>query len=115
MAEKRRLKRRRLTCYLRVFDRNTDKIIGHLANITTEGIMLLSEKPLKVNTIFLCWMDLPAKIDDCKQIIFDAKSVWCSKDKNSELYNTGFKLTGIDPKNVELIKKLITDYEDTKS
>jgi hypothetical protein len=43
MPEKRKLKRRQLIYYLRVLDRDSGALVGRLVDITTEGVMLLSE------------------------------------------------------------------------
>ena len=39
MDERRRLKRRHLIYYLRVFNQATDQLIGHLVDLTTEGTL----------------------------------------------------------------------------
>ena len=52
MNEKRKLNRRHLIYYLRVFDRDTSILIGHLVDITAEGIMLISEDPIETDNIF---------------------------------------------------------------
>ena len=90
MAERRELKRRHLIYYLRVFDRNTDKIIGHLVDITTEGLMLISEGPLETDAIFELRMDLPSEIEGVRKMDCLAHSRWCRKDDNPDFFNTGF-------------------------
>ncbi len=45
----RKIERRYLVFYLRVFDGLSSKIIGHLVDITEEGIMLLSDSPIELN------------------------------------------------------------------
>jgi hypothetical protein len=47
MQEKRKLKRRHLIYYLRVFEKNTDTLLGYLVDITPEGIMIMSESPVE--------------------------------------------------------------------
>ncbi len=45
-SNKRQLKRVHLIYYLRIFDNNSGNNIGHLVDITTQGIMMISEKPI---------------------------------------------------------------------
>ncbi len=52
MEKKRSQKRWHLIYYLRVFDRDTNEMIGHLVNITTEGIMLISDQTIDLDKTF---------------------------------------------------------------
>ena len=109
-SDDRKLERIRLSQYLRVFDRDSGELLGQLENITMEGMMLSSVAPLEKDKVYLMWMDLPAEIDGCLQIIFDAKCVWSSEYINADLYNSGFCLTKIDDQNIALIKKITEEY-----
>ena len=110
MLERRRLRRRHLIYYLRVFDRNNDALIGHLIDITSEGAMLISEDPIETNTIFQSRMVLPEEKQGSREITFDARSVWCKKDINPDYYATGFQLLNAAPQDVEVIEWLIEKF-----
>ena len=84
MPERRRLKRRHLIYYLKVFDGDTDRLIGHMQDITTEGIMLMSEDPKETNANSQLRIDLPNEIKGKKQLRFDARSIWSKKDINPD-------------------------------
>ena len=109
MPERRKLQRRHLIYYLRVFDRNTDQLIGHLVDITPEGVMLISEDSIETDIIFQLRMVLSAKIEGSRQITFAAKSIWCKKDINPDFYDTGFQLQKVEPKDIEVIKCLVDE------
>lgn len=94
-SEKRKLERRHLIYWLRVYGKKSNQIIGHVVNITKEGIMLISEDPIETNGYFQFRMALPEEMKVSKEISFEAKSVWCKNDKNPDFYNTGFQLTKI--------------------
>ena len=110
MSEKRKLARRHLIYYLRVFDRESNELIGHLINISPQGIMIMSEEPLEINKHFKLRMDLPVDIFDKTEIEFDAESRWCKKDINPEFYDTGFAIIDLSYTDGRLIEKLIDDY-----
>ncbi len=106
----RKLKRRHLIYYLRVYDRNTGVLIGHMADITTGGVMLVSESSIKTNKDFDFKMTLPAEIAGNRDITFNASSVWCKKDVNPDFYATGFKINNIESKDAKLIETLIAFF-----
>ena len=96
--EKRQVERKYLVFYLRVFDGLGSKVIGHLVNISSNGIMLLSDFPIPVNEEYKLRMRLPHELVDKGEIIFNAISRWCRKDTNPEFYVTGFQLYDMSPK-----------------
>ena len=57
--EKRRLKRWYLVMYLRVYDRDTNELLGHIVDINKEGMRLVNDKPLPVNQIYRLRVDVP--------------------------------------------------------
>jgi len=109
VLEKRKLKRRHLIYYLRVFDRNTGDLIGHLVDITPDGILLISEHYVETNQIFQLKMVLPAEILGMEQLHFDAKSIRCQKDTNPDFYNIGFQLQKVARNHFFVIEQLIDD------
>jgi len=110
MKEQRKLQRRHLIYYLRVFNDETNEVLGHLINISPEGIMIMSEKPLETGKLFHLRMDLPADVFRKQLIEFDAESRWCRKDVNPEFYDTGFLIKNLNEEDARLIEKLIDDY-----
>lgn len=107
MNGEKRLERIQLKFYLRVFDRNTDRVAGELADITTKGIRLVSKDPFQVDVISEFWMEMPSEINEFDQIVFDAKSAWCKKDDDTHLFSTGFQLQNVDQENIDKITQLI--------
>ncbi len=110
VENRRSLERRRLTQYLRVFDKESGLLLGQLENISVEGMMLSGDKPLEEGKIYHMWMDLPSQTDEIFQITFNARNMWNSKYTNADLYNSGFKFTRISEENLDLVKRLIEEY-----
>ncbi len=114
MEEKRRLKRRHLIFYLRVFNADTNELLGYLVDITPEGIMLMSEKKIENGQRFRLKMDLPAEYSDHEHIEFEAESVWHSTDINPDFHDTGFKFSNVTVEEQQIIEDIIDDlgFED---
>lgn len=105
----RKVARRHLIYYLRVFDKDNGQMIGNLVDISTRGIMLVSDKPIDINQRFHLKMVLPETVAGSREVEFEAESRWCQNDANVDFYDTGFEL--IDPTNrfLEAVDKLVDD------
>ncbi len=90
MLERRKVRRRNSFYYLEVFEEETKNFVGRLIDITADGMMLESEKPIEVKKGYRLSMELPNSFVRKPKIIFDAKSVWCRKEGDFETYKQGF-------------------------
>lgn len=109
-ADKRDKKRRHLIYYSEVLDRDSGKLSGRLADITSTGLMLTTEKEIERDRLFHFELMLPAEIKGRDSIKFEAKSLWCKKDVNPDHFIVGFEIEAIDPEERELIADLIDSY-----
>ena len=107
--EQRRMKRRHLIYYLEAIDRETGKLIGFLVDITTRGIMLMSKTPIETGKIFQLRILLKTDLSEKKYLNFDAKSKWCEKSINTEIYDTGFELINKDISDFREIEEVIDE------
>ncbi|MHB9028686.1 MAG: PilZ domain-containing protein [Candidatus Latescibacterota bacterium] len=109
MSEKRKLHRSNLIYYLKVIDRDTDALLGHLVDITSEGIMLISEKPIPEKILYNLRLEFPHEIFGQETLDFSALSLWCRPDLNPVFHDTGFKLQDVPLEHVLTIKKLVSE------
>lgn len=107
MQDRRKLKRRHIIYYLLVFDHDTHVLLGHLVDVTTEGMLLISPQALETGRIYTLRMQLPYEISGKKEMVFRARSKWCRKDANPDFYDTGFELFDIAGEDAETIEWLI--------
>ena len=108
--QRREHKRRHLLMYLKAYDISTDKLIGRLIDITNSGLMLLTEKPIEINKIYLVKVVLPETIDGKSDITFDAKCMRCENDINSDFFDAGFQIINLDAEEESIISKLIVRF-----
>jgi hypothetical protein len=109
MPERRKVKRRHLIYYLRVFHRSTGRQVGHLVDLTPEGMMLMSERPIRVGRTLPLVMTLPSAAGEQK-VEFDATSLWTSADVNPDFYDTGFKFEKVSRRHLAQLETLIDDF-----
>lgn len=110
MPDRRKVKRRHLIYYLRVFDRATGRQLGHLVDLTPDGMMMMSERPVRVGRTIGLKMVLPGEAAREQVLEFDATSMWTSPDVNPDFYDTGFKLSKVSRRHLAQIETLIDDY-----
>lgn len=100
---KRSQKRSHLTFYYDVCDVATEKVIGKLADITTEGLLLLSTDEIEPDVSY----DLKIVADLDQPIAFSSKCRWCRIDINPDYYDIGFHVESISPDDKQRIRDLI--------
>lgn len=108
-TNKRDLKRHYLLYYLRVFNRTTGEVIGHLVDITTRGVMILRDSPIELGlhySLRLRWRNAQGKLQVAD---FDGVCRWCRPDVNPDFYGAGFQITHADEGNITAIQSLIAD------
>ncbi len=112
MQERRKFKRIHLIHYLTIFERDTNKLLGNLVDITPEGILIITEKPVEKGQVFHFRMNLPEDFTEAQELNFDVESVWCEVDINPDLFAVGYHLLNTPEEDIAIIYKLIEEYRD---
>ena len=111
IQERRKFKRRGLAYYMLVLDANTREMIGHLVDITPQGIMLDSQKPLPLENDYRLRLDTMPDVADKDYIKFTARTKWCLPDAvEPYLFDIGFSIIDISQHDAEIIKKIAEKY-----
>ncbi len=84
--------------------------MGHLADITTDGLMLISEQPLETEKLFRLRLEFPEKLYGKENFDFEARSLWCKTDLNPSFYDIGFAIQNLTPGVIQTIEQLIQVY-----
>ncbi|RPI31962.1 MAG: PilZ domain-containing protein [Chloroflexota bacterium] len=110
MEDRRKLKRRYLLFYSRVFDMKSGRLIGYLSNITPEGASLICDEPVTTDTTYRLRMDLPEEGFNRDHLMFDAKAVYCKPDVDPNFFVTGFQLQGVPNEDIDIIQRIVQEY-----
>ncbi len=110
ILERRKLSRLKLLHHLRVFDRQNFRLLGHLADIHHEGMMLISEQVQKLDQIHQIKILLPETIGSHQEIHFSAKVLWCRNYINPMFHQAGFQIEHIDPRHMQLLEMLVDRF-----
>ncbi|MGB8212980.1 MAG: PilZ domain-containing protein [Anaerolineales bacterium] len=110
MRDKRKIERRFLLYYMRVYDAATLHQIGNLVDITPRGIMVVSEHPLPEGQTTRLRMELTSEVTEKPFMEFSAHSKWCEPDIIPNMYNTGFEILDLAPEDAEIIQRIIEEF-----
>lgn len=108
-AEKRKIKRRHLIYYLQVIDREQEQVVGYMVDITTNGIMLMSEKAIEPGTVLPLKVLVQTDMTTKNYLDFDARCKWCRKSPNDISHDAGFELLNVSGTAFRDIEEIIEE------
>ncbi|MCC6260174.1 MAG: PilZ domain-containing protein [Anaerolineales bacterium] len=97
MPEKRTVPRKKFEMYMRVLDDDTQETLGHMVDISEDGLQLETSAALPVNKDYYMRVELTPELADRPFMIFLARSRWCKPGNIPFLFYTGFKIVEIMP------------------
>ncbi len=111
IQDRRRYKRRSLSYYMLISDANTEESVGHLVDITPDGLMMDCPKSLPLEKDFHLRLDTMPDVADKPFITFIARSKWCKPDViEPYLFDVGFKIVSINPHDADIIRRIADKY-----
>ena len=106
----RKLERKELSQAIAVMDTINGGVFGELVNVTTEGLMLMTDREIETQAIFQLALQLPEPIKGTNQIVLGADCLWCRRAENFYRYWAGFQIIDASDKALEQIEVLIDLY-----
>lgn len=91
MKERRTADRHNLYMYLRAFDADTDDLIGHVVDVSSGGLMLVSDAPFRPAAIHRMKVELPYTEQEERTLDLQVECRWCGPDANDDYFDAGFK------------------------
>lgn len=111
MPEKRTTPRRKFDYYLRVVDDDTQKMLGHMVQVSSIGLQLETTELINPQRDIYLRLELTAELADRPFIILLARSKWCKIDNiQPNLYHVGFAILEIMPEDQQVILDIIKKY-----
>jgi len=86
----------------------TGEILGQLANISSEGLMLVSPRPLPTASSYRLLIPLCSANSRSTRIEVTAESLWCEDVNSSGTYWIGFHITTISAADQSLLNQLLS-------
>jgi len=111
MQNKRFSIRKRPNESIAIFDVNAGHSLGHLANISMGGLMLVGSISTAPGSLFQLQMPLSTPIYGADTIEFGVESLWCLRAKDTCSYWTGFQIIDISDSASNTIAALISGWQ----
>lgn len=105
--DQRKFKRYKLIYYLDAYDRETHQFIGHLADLSSEGAMMISKNFIALGTRIDLRVVLGLGSSDQQEFDLQVEVVRSSRDANIDYNNIGLHFTDTDPQKKAIIEYLI--------
>jgi hypothetical protein len=112
MNERRKLPRKYLVIYSRVFDHETGKVVGYLSDLSVGGAMIIGEAPLESGKSMMIRIDLPETPPFSKSHLdLETKIIWSKPDIAPSFHNAGLQFVKVSKEDVKIINDMIDAYE----
>ena len=112
MDDRRKIPRKYLMVYSRVFDRVSGKVLGYLSDMNQLGAMIISDDPMVEGTPISLRFDLPdPPLFSTDHLNIEARIAWCQPDIDPAFYNIGFQFNSITEEQSRIIDDMIVAYE----
>ena len=110
MENRRKINRRYLLYFVRVYDAATRQQIGNLVDITPRGAMIISQDPIPAGQEIRLRLELTSDVADKPFLEFPSCSIWCHPDLDPTFYNTGFEILELTSEDSGIIQRIIDAF-----
>lgn len=112
MPERRKMERKYLAIYSRVFDRTSGRVLGYLADLSQRGAMIISDDAMPESVDIQLRFDLPdPPLFSTDHLNLPARTAWCRPDIDPAFYNIGFEFLALTERESHIIEEMVEAYE----
>lgn len=85
-------------------------VFGELVNVTTEGMMIMTERDIPTNAIYQLSLQLPVPICELETIDLGAECLWCRDESHFKRHWAGFHIIDVSDIGLNQLEMLIEYY-----
>ncbi|HEU4664330.1 MAG TPA: PilZ domain-containing protein [Dokdonella sp.] len=112
MNEKRRLPRKRPDVALHVTDTMTGEVVGHLGNLSMEGMLLLAQRPIADDALYQFSFHLPDAHGRLYPIEVGVHEQWSAPGTMRGQSWVGFRFIDIAPDDATVLRDWLMHAQD---
>ena len=111
--DERRLQDRHATVFqAEITDVGSGSLVGHLADISTGGMMIRTSRNMDLGHSLKLRLELPARHADGVEARVEAEVCWCEPDLAPGAFVVGVQFTGATPPDGALVNELVRVLKD---
>ena len=110
MPERRTVPRKKFNMYMRVIDDDTQETLGHMVDVSPDGLQLETAAELPINKDYYLRVELTPELADRPFMVFIAKSKWSRPGNIPYLFYTGFKIVEIMPDDKAIFETIVKKF-----
>jgi len=109
MSEHRRSRRRRVQASIEVYDAMSEDLIGHLGNLSVDGLLLMSSRRIPENALFQLAFTLPrGAAAPARRFEIGVHEQWSESARAPGQYWAGFRIVDISREDVKALDDWIS-------
>ena len=112
MNEKRRLPRKRPDVALNVTDAMTGEVVGHLGNLSLEGMLLLAQRPIADDALYQFSFHLPDSHGRLHPIEVGVHEQWSAPGTMRGQSWVGFRFIDVAPDDAGVLRDWLMHAQD---
>ena len=93
-----------------VYEKKGYRQIGQMADLSAQGVRLVTGNPVAKDDLLTLRVMLPFKIFQQEYLIFDARCMWCKARPNSDEFDSGYKIEQISEKDAAIVLHLLIHH-----
>lgn len=113
-SDRRKEPRKKLMAFTSVYDKpdDDDNPLGYIRDLTLQGVLVIGEKKLNVNTQSTLAFELPGGLPEitAKQLVISARVARCEEDRSTQTYQIGFEFVDTGPEQTRILLALLERY-----
>ena len=95
MVKHRNRPRKNTPHLVRVMEADSSRVIGRVVDITSDGLLLMSESPIEIGRQLRIRIVLPVMVNNRTDVELDAEIVWSKQDPNPSYFQAGLKFLNL--------------------
>lgn len=95
MPNLRKRPRKNTPHHVKVLDDNSGRVLGRVVDITSDGLMLVSDQSVPRGLRTSIRINLPIMVQNRSDITVEAEAVWSRQDTNPKFFNSGWKFLNL--------------------
>ena len=111
MNERRRKNRHQLLFNAGVYDADSGRLIGHLSNLSTDGLMVITERPLPMGRTYRVRIPLPVAFEGRGEIEVEVEVAWTQPATHPTYQRNGLRALALEPEQRRVLTRLVEDYD----